>query len=264
MNTSIVARNTIFLALTSLAWLACSSSNETQNDPTETGAGGTGGSTATASPQCGDGARQGTEACDGDDLDGKTCSMLGFAAGFVGCKSDCTFDSSHCEICDNGMDDDGDGEADCDDPDCAALAQCSASCDSPFQISGPVDGSGLYITGAPDDLVSSCMPDGHESTLEWLATTTGTFEIRVDADFDCAVAVRTVCTDAATEIECTNANTTGEADTEMLLLDAEAGQSYTIVVEGAPDSIGEYRIHIGEEGGAGGGDSTTVTTGGGT
>lgn len=262
MHISLVASTRIILVATSLGWLACSSADETDG-PAGTGAGGGGGSTATVIPACGDGVRQGAEACDGDDLDAKTCSMLGFAAGFVQCKADCTFDTSHCELCDNGTDDDGDGATDCDDPDCAALPQCSASCDSPFQISGPVDGSGLYITGAPYDLESSCMPNGHESTLEWLATATGTFVVRVDADFDCAVAVRTVCTDAATEIACANANMTGEADSETLLLDAEAGQSYTIVVEGVPDSIGEYRIHIGEEGGAGGGDSTTVTTGGG-
>lgn len=46
---------------------------------------------------CGDGIRAGDEVCDGDDLGGKSCADLGFAAGILRCTPSCTgFDSSSC------------------------------------------------------------------------------------------------------------------------------------------------------------------------
>ncbi len=66
-------------------------------------AGGTGGhaptttTTGTATgPRCGDGVRQGSEACDGKDLDGASCASLGFSGGPLACGSDCTLDESGC------------------------------------------------------------------------------------------------------------------------------------------------------------------------
>ncbi|MDC0675954.1 hypothetical protein [Nannocystis radixulma] len=46
---------------------------------------------------CGDGVADRDEACDQSDMAGKTCEELGFAGGALGCKSDCTFDTSQCE-----------------------------------------------------------------------------------------------------------------------------------------------------------------------
>ena len=52
------------------------------------------------------------------------------------------------EICDNGEDDDGDGLADCDDPDCEADAGCQV-------VKGPV-----FNRGDPDDNGSVQLTDG--------------------------------------------------------------------------------------------------------
>lgn len=45
---------------------------------------------------CGDGVAQGDEACDQDDLAGKTCEGLGLGTGALGCKADCTVDTAQC------------------------------------------------------------------------------------------------------------------------------------------------------------------------
>ncbi|MBW8873974.1 MAG: hypothetical protein JF614_03355 [Acidobacteria bacterium] len=50
-----------------------------------------------AAPTCGDGVRnRPSEACDGADLGGSICASFGFLSGTLGCRSDCTFDTSAC------------------------------------------------------------------------------------------------------------------------------------------------------------------------
>ncbi len=46
--------------------------------------------------ECGDGIRQGQEECDGDDLGGYDCVMLGYSGGTLGCDDKCLFDTSEC------------------------------------------------------------------------------------------------------------------------------------------------------------------------
>lgn len=43
-----------------------------------------------ALPVCGNDAREGTEACDGDDLDGETCVSQGFTGGVLACNTPCS------------------------------------------------------------------------------------------------------------------------------------------------------------------------------
>jgi hypothetical protein len=47
-------------------------------------------------PHCGDGIKNGTDECDKTDLGGQSCSSLGYAAGTLVCKQDCTLDKSGC------------------------------------------------------------------------------------------------------------------------------------------------------------------------
>jgi hypothetical protein len=48
------------------------------------------GPTATSVPQtCGNGVREGTEACDSPDLDGETCESKGCGGGTLSCRVDC-------------------------------------------------------------------------------------------------------------------------------------------------------------------------------
>ena len=78
-------------------------------------------------PVCGDGVREGHEACDGADLGEESCASFGFDGGELACTARCSFDTTACfrlEVCDDGVDDDGDGAVDCDDSDCAGKPPC--------------------------------------------------------------------------------------------------------------------------------------------
>ena len=86
-------------------------------------------------PHCGDGIRNGDEACDGDDVP-TSCVELGFATGTVGCTGACAIDDSDCrpaEDCASIGDEDGDGLADCEDPDCEGHFECPACGDGILQ-----------------------------------------------------------------------------------------------------------------------------------
>ncbi len=58
----------------------------------------------TAGGVCGNGAVDGDEECDGDQLDGQDCAMQGFVGGDLSCADDCTFDTSMCLDADCGND----------------------------------------------------------------------------------------------------------------------------------------------------------------
>jgi hypothetical protein len=45
---------------------------------------------------CGNGAVEGTETCDGEDLGGATCASVGFASGGLACTAGCGLDTSGC------------------------------------------------------------------------------------------------------------------------------------------------------------------------
>jgi hypothetical protein len=45
---------------------------------------------------CGNGVKEGGEACDGADFGGLTCLDLGFSSGALACNADCTLDASAC------------------------------------------------------------------------------------------------------------------------------------------------------------------------
>lgn len=66
-----------------------------------TGGGGVGGGTATAG--CGNGTLETNEPCEGFELRGRTCVSQGFMKGELTCTSSCTFDTSRCETCGDGI-----------------------------------------------------------------------------------------------------------------------------------------------------------------
>lgn len=63
------------------------------------------GSITIAGAACGDGVVDGTEDCDGADLQGMTCVALGYTGGTLACSPACVFDTSACTaaICGNGV-----------------------------------------------------------------------------------------------------------------------------------------------------------------
>lgn len=82
---------------------------------------------------CGDGVRNGPEACEGADLGGQTCAGLGFTGGTLACNSNCTHNTIGCftAVCGdgqcNGSEDSCSCPADCpDDPNTCSPCQCGA------------------------------------------------------------------------------------------------------------------------------------------
>ncbi len=85
---------------------ACTLLVEVKDKPTNNGNG-----------TCGDGVKNGTEACDEEDLGDQTCGSLGFDptdGGVLTCNANCTFDTSGCggSVCGNGILEEGEA---CDD-----------------------------------------------------------------------------------------------------------------------------------------------------
>ncbi len=129
-------------------------------------------------PMCGDGIIAGAELCDGMNLNNQTCMTMGFGGGMLSCSMMCTFDTSGCilvEACNNGQDDDNDGEVDCGDTDCTSTPPCDAAneticndfndndndgltdCEDPDDCKGlAVCQSGMGATGTPCDSPADC------------------------------------------------------------------------------------------------------------
>ena len=86
---------------------SASSGGSTGDAGTTTGDTTTGGGDTTAitggtdEPACGDGFREGDEACDGNVLGGATCVSEGFDGGAIACSDTCTLDTSGCSTCGN-------------------------------------------------------------------------------------------------------------------------------------------------------------------
>ena len=62
--------------------------------------------TCTTTQFCGDGIKNGSEACDGTSLGGQTCAAQGFSSGTLSCNADCTFNTSQCTaapVCGNNI-----------------------------------------------------------------------------------------------------------------------------------------------------------------
>ena len=128
-------------------------------------------------PRCGDGERNLDEECDGNDLAGGSCEALGYDTGVLLCRASCTFDRSGCshfEDCANGLDDDGDGLADCDDPDCANAFECPACGNGIVQAGEDCDGS----------VQSSCQERGYDAGA-LACSATCSFELSGCRNFIC-------------------------------------------------------------------------------
>ena len=59
---------------------------------------------ASACTQCGNGVREHFESCDGEQLDGKSCTSFGYDGGSLACDDRCGFDTSACtSLCGDGI-----------------------------------------------------------------------------------------------------------------------------------------------------------------
>ncbi|HWP67321.1 MAG TPA: hypothetical protein VNO26_15600 [Candidatus Limnocylindria bacterium] len=118
--------------------------------------------------QCGNGAIDLGEDCDGDDLDGATCQSLGYVRGKLRC-SQCQYNTNKCTFC--GNDELNDGEqcdgTDLDDTECTALGftggtlACTEKCKFDTAGCSPT----FYVPGKG--------PKKHDCLAEWLIENAG-------------------------------------------------------------------------------------------
>ena len=163
----------VFVVIGACALVACSDSSDPQ-------------------PDCGNGAIDSGEECDGDNLGAATCVGAGFAGGTLSCDSACLLDTSSCTdppVCgdEQATDDEICDGADLDGMSCATIGlgggtlACSGTCDS-FDVSGctsqPVCGddeaTGNEICDGNDLDGESCSGLGFDGgTLDCNATCDG-------------------------------------------------------------------------------------------
>lgn len=110
---------------------ACGCNNNGVQDGDETGV-DCGGANCAVCQSCGNNAQEGTEACDGSDLDGQDCISRGYHGGTLACSS-CNFDQSGCFTCGAYGCEAAQGE------DCANCWQDCGACPTPGCLDGTVD-----------------------------------------------------------------------------------------------------------------------------
>ncbi len=132
--------------------------------------------------------------------------------------------------CGDGLDTDGDTLIDCADPDCAGATSCCDSQDIGSAIGKPA------VTGPRTGWLSvssgSCGSSGNgvERFFQWKAPATGQYQIDTDgSNFDTTLYIRRGgC--GGSEIGCDDDG--GEGTRSLLKLDARAGESFSIVIDG--------------------------------
>ncbi len=218
------------------------------------GAAGSGGTTAAV---CGNGVREGTEACDGTD-GLETCLNLGQGTGTTQCVG-CVIDTSGCaepENCQDGDDNDSDGDIDCDDSDCAAA--CADPClqvpllADPGTVVGSTTGHAATLTpgcfdgprpdaGVPD---GGGRMSGPEVAYRFVAANTGTLDVRLRSigTADLTLSVRTSCGSGGVEVDCSE-KTDESGRLERVLTSISKGQTVFVFVDGARASAeGDFRL----------------------
>src|SRR5262249_27099307 len=153
------------------------------------------------------------------DLNNQDCQSLMFSGGgTLKCGPDCKFDTSGCkgtENCEDGVDNDGNGDADCHDSACQAA--CATACtdlptavdDDTMTIRGLTDG---HAIGAAPSCASSG-GSGPETGYKFTAAHTGYLTARVtphdigSGPPNLVLSVRKTCSDVSSEVACDNENT---------------------------------------------------------
>ncbi|WP_437963087.1 DUF4215 domain-containing protein [Sorangium sp. So ce260] len=208
------------------------------------GGGDEGGGGATPG-DCGDGVAELDEACDGADLRNATCQSFGFESGELRCSPECTADTSGCagvEGCQDGRDNDGDGSADCSDPECEAA--CADMCAAPVALPDPATVTGN--TSGHAAVEGGCAAGSPGVAYTFTATTTGFLDVVLTPWTDAALVavLRGACDDAATESGCAGVSA-GAGIENRLTVPVRAGDAFHVVVAGGDEGqIGAFDLAV--------------------
>lgn len=249
-RTSALQRLTSPQALLALTLVSAPGCHEKEVPLIDAGIGGAGGATVTSSTtgsggqpvvpgKCGNGVAEAGEQCDGDDLFSNTCATVGqgFDVGELRCTKGCLFDTTACKrierSCIDGADNDANGLADCEDPQCAAA--CGDPCAEAAVYALPDHSSAFGDnTGHASTIKSTCAdPSGAGPGIVFGVTSTsaGVLEVMLESGVDLALSVRKTCSDGGSEIACVD-RFLGPGTMQRLVVPASAGESFFVVVEG--------------------------------
>ncbi len=180
-----------------------------------------------------------------------------------GCDSDaecavaCNNDSNLCsnaEVCDNGVDEDGDGLHDCQELDCISETVCTtaigAACTASVALTSGVPATGDTATGTDlfYGLCAGFFGDfatglAKESTFSYTATATGVLTVTgtaVAGDF--GLYARTTCADGATQIACAD-DAFGVGEDEVIEINVATGDVVTIFVDAYDSTLeGDFEV----------------------
>jgi cysteine-rich repeat protein len=182
------------------------------------------------------------------------------------------------EVCDNTVDDNADGDIDCDDPECVDDVACmvcgdgavtgTETCDDGNATSG--DGCSDACAFEPDfycidpvpatlgsqagdtaasptsnGFAGSCTGEGAPEFLYWFEPPgTGQLYATVTSDADLGVYVRDTCASEAAELGCIDFDF-GDGVSETVMVDVQAGVGVTIFVDGfAAGEAGPYTLDL--------------------
>ncbi len=136
------------------------------------------------------------------------------------------------EICTDGFDNDGDGDTDCADSECAAA--CASACAKPTVLADPTATQGTTVNH-PDSQKNSCSgtPSGPDLAYEFTATKTGVFEAILGGFTPLTLSVRSGSC-AGTELGCSAG--------KSLKLPVTAGTKLWLVVDGASGASGAFGL----------------------
>lgn len=206
---------------------------------------------------CGNGVREGTEACDGTD-GLESCQSLGQGTGTTQCVG-CVIDTTNCSVpenCQDGDDNDSDGDIDCADADCAAA--CADPCAQvpllvdPGTVVGTTAGHAATLTpgcfegpradaGVPD---GGGRMSGPEVAYRFVAENTGTLDVRLRSlgGADLTLSVRTSCGAGGVEVGCSE-RTDESGRLERVLTSISKGQTVYVFVDGnRATAAGSFRL----------------------
>ncbi|MCA9620030.1 MAG: hypothetical protein KC731_13485 [Myxococcales bacterium] len=212
------------------------------------GAGGEGGEGGEGGDLCGNGVVDDGEQCDGADFGGDDCTTYGFAGGQLLCDLSCGVLPTGCipkEVCNDGVDNDDDGHADCDDATCTSTAACISPCDDPVLLSATAMGFAGSLAGHADTLQSSCSTTSGSEVVIQVAgpPAASTLELVLNSEDDVTLSVRTACGDATSEVAC--ANDQGASGGETLTLPIGQGESVFIVIDAVdPAATGDFSLAV--------------------
>ncbi len=149
-------------------------------------------------------------------------------------------------LCEDGGDEDGDGLADCSDPDCRLAPTCMGQDCPQREFSGQIPET-LRGTTSGDGMLgdATCSNGGNrgpEETFSFVAANSGKYWFdTIGSDFDTIVYVREhYCT--GREIACDDDS--GGDGTSRLLVELEAGQEIVVVVDGWKRDGGDFTLRV--------------------